>query len=89
MNGVVEKINNERISLLWTYPKTTQKLVVKICHNQMLESLGITKKCKTPLQKNTEKLITLRDARRKEYLNSSNKNLDELLKDELNHEEPP
>ena len=63
MNGVVEKINNERISLLWSYPKTTQKLEVKLCHNQMLEYLGITKKCKTPLEEYRE-LIALRDARR-------------------------
>ena len=34
-------------------------------------------------------LVTLRDARRKRYFSSSNKNLDELLKNELNHEEPP
>ena len=34
-------------------------------------------------------LIALRDARRKGYLNSANKNLDELLKKRLNHEEPP
>ena len=33
-------------------------------------------------------LIALRDEK-KRYLNSTNKNLDELLKNELNHEEPP
>ena len=33
-------------------------------------------------------LIALRDEK-KRYLNSTNKNLDELLKNQLNHEEPP
>ena len=54
MNGVVEKINNEKNKLVVVLSKTTQKLEVKLCHNQMLEYLGITKKCKTPLQKKTE-----------------------------------
>ena len=54
LNGVVEKINNEKNKLVVVLSKTTQKLEVKLCHNQMLEYLGITKKCKTPLQKNTE-----------------------------------
>ena len=39
--------------------------------------------------KEYRELIALREARRKRYLNSTNKNLDELLKNELNHEEPP
>ena len=36
-----------------------------------------------------EELIALRDARSKGYLSFAYKNLDENLKNELNHEEPP
>ena len=38
LNGVVEKINNKRISLLWTYPNNS-KLEVNLYHNQMSEQL--------------------------------------------------
>ena len=53
MNGVVEKINNGRISLLWTY-QNNSKLEVKLYHNQKSEKLRRMKKCKTPLQKKME-----------------------------------
>ena len=39
--------------------------------------------------KENEELFVLRDARRKGYLSSFDYNLDEILKNELNHEEPP
>ena len=54
MNGVVEKINNEKNKLVVDLSKNNSKLEVKLCHNQLLEYLGITKKSKTSLQKNTE-----------------------------------
>ena len=87
LNGVVEKINNERITLLWTY-QNNSKIEVKLCHNQMLEYLGITKKCKTPLNKKRKNYLHF-ETREEKILELLQQNLDELLKNELNHEEPP
>ena len=85
LNGVVEKINNERMRLLWTYQKQL-KLEVKLNHNQMSEQLRM-KKCKTPLQKKTENYLHFEMPEEK-ILELLQQNLDELLKNEINHEEP-
>ena len=87
MNGVVEKINNERISLLWTY-QNNSKLEVKLYHNQMSKYLRRMNKCKTPLQKKTENYLHF-ETQEEKILELHQQNLDELLKNELNHEEPP
>ena len=87
MNGVVEKINNERITLLWTY-QNNSKIEVKLCHNQMLEYLGKQRNAKLHFKIKRRINCTSR-CEKKKYLNSTDKNLDEHLKNELNHEEPP
>lgn len=53
-----------------------------------LKSWEERRKCKTPLQKNTENYLHFKTWEEK-ILEIHQQNLDELLKNELNHEEPP
>ena len=68
--------------------KNITKLEVKLYHNQMSEKLRRMKKMQNSTSKEYRDLIALRDARRK-ILELLQQNLDELLKSELNNEEPP
>ena len=52
------------------------------------EYLRRTKKCKTPLQKKMKNYLRF-ETREEKILELHQQNLDELLKNELNHEEPP
>ena len=65
MNGVVEKINNERISFCGLI-KNISKLEVKLYHNQMSVKLRRTKKMQNSTQEEKEELFSLQDARRKD-----------------------
>ena len=76
---------NKLVVDLW---KNISKLEVKLCHNQMSEQLRRMKKCKTPLQNKTENYLLFKTEEEK-ILELLQQNLDELLKNELKHEEPP
>ena len=58
MNGVVEKINNERITCCGLI-KNISKLEVKLNHNQMSEKLRRTKKMQNSTSEENEELIAL------------------------------
>ena len=88
LNGVVEKINNKRISLMWTYQKQL-KTWGEIMPQPNAWISEKNEEMQNSNSKENEELFALRDARRKKILELHQQDLDELLKNELNHEEPP
>ena len=87
MNGVVEKINNERISLLWTYPKTTQNLRWNYTTTKCLNIWEEQRNAKLHFKEHGE-LFAPPEARRKDTW-APPKNLDEHLKNEFNTDGQP
>ena len=77
---------NKLVVDLWV---TSQNYELIADHKrERLNSWGEWRNAKLPFKRKRRIICTSR-CEKKRYLNSSNKNLDELLKNELNHEEPP
>ena len=68
--------------------KTTQNLRWNYTTTKCLKSWEERRNAKLNFRRK-RRIICILSYEKKRYLNFSNKNLDELLKNELNHEEPP
>ena len=72
MNGVVEKINNEKNKLVVDLWKTTQNYEVKLCHSLMLEYLRRRRNAKLHF-KIIRRINCASRREKKRYVNSTNK----------------
>ena len=86
---LLRKSTTKRISLLWTYGKTSENLRWNFATSKCVNSWEERRNAKLHFRRKKMKNYLRFETREEKILELHQQNLDELLKNELNHEEPP